>query len=146
MALPQDRREVPTVTGTSASPNGGRGADLAIFLALGRTPPVGCVNRRGVPTPINTTDGRSASQCQKNGQISPSTTVWASGGAGNRRHLASVLRQRHKTRILTPVWESSGESRLNMRRKVGQCLGRAQNQSIDGNSNHPGPEMNVSGR
>jgi hypothetical protein len=31
---------------------------------------------------------------------------------GNRRHLASVLRQGRKTRILTPVWESSGESRL----------------------------------
>src|ERR1039458_2236986 len=30
----------------------------------------------------------------------------------NRRHLASVLRQGRKTRILTPVWESSGESRL----------------------------------
>src|SRR5665647_2979093 len=44
--------------------------------------------------------------------ISPSTTVRASRGAGNRRHLASVLRQRRKTRILTPVWESSGESRL----------------------------------
>jgi Transposase zinc-binding domain len=34
-----------------------------------------------------------------------------SRGAGNRRHLASVLRQGRKTRILTPVWESSGESR-----------------------------------
>src|SRR5450830_980520 len=41
----------------------------------------------------------------------PSTTVRASRGAGNRRHLASVLRQGRKTRILTPVWESSGESR-----------------------------------
>src|ERR1035437_1806297 len=35
MALPQDRREVPTVTGTSASPSGGRGADLAIFPGIG---------------------------------------------------------------------------------------------------------------
>jgi hypothetical protein len=34
-ALPQDRREVPTVTGTSASPNGGRGGDLAIFPGIG---------------------------------------------------------------------------------------------------------------
>src|ERR1019366_5365737 len=49
---------------------------------------------------------------RENGQISPSTTVRASRGAGNRRHLASVLRQGRKTRILTPVWESSGESRL----------------------------------
>jgi type I site-specific restriction endonuclease len=31
----------------------------------------------------------------------------------DRRHLASVLRQGRKTRILTPVWESSGEHRLN---------------------------------
>ena len=30
----------------------------------------------------------------------------------NRRHLASVLRQGCNTRILTPVWESSGESRI----------------------------------
>src|ERR1019366_3856642 len=49
---------------------------------------------------------------RENGQISPSTTVRASRGADNRRHLASVLRQGRKTRILTPVWESSGESRL----------------------------------
>src|ERR1035441_10590928 len=35
-----------------------------------------------------------------------------SRGAGNRRHLASVLRQGRKTRILTPVWESSGESQF----------------------------------
>src|SRR5450759_780726 len=38
--------------------------------------------------------------------------VVGSRGAGNRRHLASVLRQGRKTRILTPVWESSGESRF----------------------------------
>jgi hypothetical protein len=44
----------------------------------------------------------------------PSTTVRASRGAGNRRHLASVLRQGRETRILTPVWESSGESRNKM--------------------------------
>src|ERR1035437_3097907 len=51
---------------------------------------------------------------RENGQISPSTTVRASRGAGNRRHLASVLRQGRKTRILTPVWESSGESRFKL--------------------------------
>jgi Transposase DDE domain group 1 len=45
------------------------------------------------------------------GRLSPSTTVRASRCAGKRRHLASVLRQRRKTPILTPVWESSGESR-----------------------------------
>jgi imidazole glycerol phosphate synthase subunit HisF len=33
---------------------------------------------------------------RENGQISPSTTVWASGGAGNRRHLASVLQEGRK--------------------------------------------------
>ena len=33
-ALLQDRREVPTATGTSGSPNGGRGADLAIFPGI----------------------------------------------------------------------------------------------------------------
>src|ERR1039458_2236981 len=36
----------------------------------------------------------------------------------NRRHLASVLRQGRKTRILTPVWESSGESRDKIHRGV----------------------------
>ena len=33
-ALPQDRREVPTLTGRSGSPNGGRAADLAIFAGI----------------------------------------------------------------------------------------------------------------
>ena len=58
------------------------------------------------------TDGGVCPNASKKGQIGPSTTVRASRGAGNRRHLASVLRQRRKMRILTPVWESSGESRL----------------------------------
>jgi hypothetical protein len=49
---------------------------------------------------------------RENGQISPSTTVWASGGAGNRRHLASVLQEGRNRRIVTPVRESSGESRF----------------------------------
>src|ERR1039457_3127102 len=48
----------------------------------------------------------------KMARSAPSTIVRASRGAGNRRHLASVLRQGRKTRILTPVWESSGESRF----------------------------------
>src|ERR1035437_8060330 len=51
---------------------------------------------------------------RENGQIRPSTIVRASRGAGNRRHLASVLRQGRKPRILTPVWESSGESRFKL--------------------------------
>jgi hypothetical protein len=58
------------------------------------------------------TDGGVRPNASKKGQIGPSTTVRASRGAGNRRHLASVLRQGRKMRILTPVWESSGESRL----------------------------------
>jgi hypothetical protein len=33
-AFLQDRREVQTATGTSGSPNGGRGANLAIFLGI----------------------------------------------------------------------------------------------------------------
>jgi hypothetical protein len=39
----------------------------------------------------------------ENGQISPSTIVRAARTAGKRRHLASVLRQRGKMPILTPV-------------------------------------------
>jgi hypothetical protein len=34
-AFPQDSREVRTATGASGSPNGGRGADLAIFPGIG---------------------------------------------------------------------------------------------------------------
>jgi hypothetical protein len=41
-ALLQDRRDVLTATSTSGNPNAGRGSDLAIFLAFGRTPSVGC--------------------------------------------------------------------------------------------------------
>ena len=33
-AFPQDSREVRTATGASGSPNGGRGADLAIFPGI----------------------------------------------------------------------------------------------------------------
>src|SRR5712672_3467981 len=40
----KDGGEMPAATGTSGSPNGGRGADLAISPALGRTPHV-CVAR-----------------------------------------------------------------------------------------------------
>src|ERR1019366_3365634 len=49
---------------------------------------------------------------RENGQISPSTTVWASGGAGNRRHLASVLQEGRNRRMVTPVRESSGNPGL----------------------------------
>jgi hypothetical protein len=41
-----------------------------------------------------------------------SATIRAARCAGSGPHLASVLQQGRKTRILTPVWESSGESRL----------------------------------
>jgi hypothetical protein len=41
-ALLQDRREVLTATSTSVIPTLGRGSDLAISLAFGRTPSVGC--------------------------------------------------------------------------------------------------------
>ena len=41
-ALLQDRREVQTATSTSGNPNAWSGSDLAIFLAFGRTPSVGC--------------------------------------------------------------------------------------------------------
>jgi GDPmannose 4,6-dehydratase len=47
--------------------------------------------------------------------------VQAATAIANRRHLASVLRQRRKTRILTPVWESSGESRLSTSRLSRGC-------------------------
>jgi hypothetical protein len=58
--------------------------------------------------------GRVRFNARENGQISPSTTVWASGGAGNRRHLASVLQEGRNRRIVTPVRESSGESRVSL--------------------------------
>ena len=41
-----------------------------------------------------------------------SATIRAARCAASGPHLASVLQQGRKTRILTPVWESSGESRL----------------------------------
>lgn len=41
-ALLQDGPEVLTAAITSGNPNAGRGSDLAIFLAFGRTPSVEC--------------------------------------------------------------------------------------------------------
>src|ERR1017187_9113996 len=49
----------------------------------------------------------------ENGQISPSTTVRAARGDGSRPNLTSILQEAGKPRIFKPVWESSGESRLN---------------------------------
>lgn len=43
-----------------------------------------------------TTDGRSASQCQGNGQISPSTTLQAAGGEGGRCTLRMELQREPK--------------------------------------------------
>jgi hypothetical protein len=43
-ALLQDRREMLIATSTSGNRTLGRGSDLAIFPAFGRTPSVGCLN------------------------------------------------------------------------------------------------------
>src|SRR5450759_2919872 len=61
---------------------------------------------------FKSTTGGVRPNARENGQISPSTTVRAARRASSRPHLAAVLREGRKTRILTPVWESSGESRF----------------------------------
>src|SRR5262249_10849189 len=55
----------------------------------------------------------------ENSQIRPSTIVRAARAAGSHPHLASVLLQGRKSRIFTPVRESSGESRLSMQMPIG---------------------------
>ena len=43
----------------------------------------------------------------------PRPSVRVTRGAGSGQHLASVGKRAGKTRTLMPVWDSSGESRLN---------------------------------
>ena len=54
----------------------------------------------------------------KMARFSPSTIVRAVQAAASHPRLASVLQQGRKTRIFTPVWGPSGESRLDMLRAL----------------------------
>jgi hypothetical protein len=42
----------------------------------------------------------------------PRPSVRVTRGAGSGQHLASVLQEGRETRALVPVWDSSGESRI----------------------------------